>query len=190
MDEAFESVKQSFAREIKSELPGAARPLMADPWIVSGVLQKSIRRGETELVQRAALTLLTLKASALWRRLMVIASEDIGAGSEDLLAVTVAAATDGDWRQSVGGDERVAMFLARRLAEAPKDRSADYLICGAKDHPAKEAGRSACRGARLSRMCEPLRIRAFPCRIAQWPPGLRAALNGRARAGYLPPGGV
>jgi len=38
-------------------------------------------------------------------------------------------------RKACGGDLRVAVHLARVLAEAPKDRSADHLT-GAKDHPA------------------------------------------------------
>jgi hypothetical protein len=48
--------------------------------------------------------------------------------------VTVAAASDSAWRKDQGGDLRAAVHLAGLLAEAPKDRSADYL-CGAKDHP-------------------------------------------------------
>jgi hypothetical protein len=42
--------------------------------------------------------------------------------------------SDAAWRNACGGDSRIAAYLAKVLAEAPKDRSADYLAC-AKDHP-------------------------------------------------------
>jgi hypothetical protein len=61
--------------EIKQCAPPIFAPIAVDPWVVSSLLQKSIRRGETEIAQRAALTLFKLKGSAIWRRLMVIAFE-------------------------------------------------------------------------------------------------------------------
>lgn len=120
----------------------SVNPLPADQWIVSSVLQKAIRRGEVELAQRAALTFYHHRKSALWRRLMVIAFEDVGAGSADALAMTVAAGTDPAFRKNSGGDVALALHLARLLAEAPKDRSADYLICGARGHPRLEGARN------------------------------------------------
>jgi hypothetical protein len=109
-------------------------PIAADPWIVSSLLQKSIRRGETEIARCAALTLFKHRGSSVWRRLMVIAFEDVGIGSLDVVTTTVAAAGDSAWRKNHGGDLKLAVYLAGLLAEAPKDRSADYL-CDAKDHP-------------------------------------------------------
>jgi len=75
-----------------------------------------------------------VKGAAIWRRLMVIVFEDIGIGSLDAVTKTVAAASDSTWRNAQGGNPRLALTLAGILAEAPKDRSADYLV-GAKDHP-------------------------------------------------------
>src|SRR5262249_14038953 len=92
------------------------------------------RCGETETAQRASLTFFKLKGAAIWRRLMVIAFEDVGIGSVDALTSTVAAAGDSAWRKGHGGDLRLAVQLAGLLAEAPKDRSADYLY-DARDHP-------------------------------------------------------
>lgn len=134
MRDAFGEARQRLACEIDRHPKQALEPIAADPWIVSSLLQKSIRRGETGIAQRAALTFFTRKGSAIWRRFLVIAFEDIGAGSVDALAMTVAAATDPAWRKLSGGDARIAVALARILAEAAKDRSADYLG-GAKDHP-------------------------------------------------------
>jgi len=116
--------------------PGPSpEPIVADPWIVSSLLQKSIRRGEIEIAQRAALTLFKMRGAGIWRRFMVIAFEDVGIGSVDAVTMTVAAGSDAALRKACGGDLRVAVHLARVLAEAPKDRSADHLT-GAKDHPA------------------------------------------------------
>jgi hypothetical protein len=134
MHDALDGAKQRFAREIDFNFILQSKPIAADAWVISSLLQKSIRRGETEIAQRAAFTFFHLKGAAIWRRLMVIAFEDIGIGSVDALTKTVAAAGDSAWRKSHGGDLRLAVYLAGLLAEAPKDRSADYL-CDAKDHP-------------------------------------------------------
>jgi hypothetical protein len=134
MHDALDGAKQRLAHEIDSNLLLPSKPIAADPWVISSLLQKSIRRGETEIAQRAAFTFFRLKGAAVWRRLMVIAFEDIGIGSVDALTRTVAAAGDSAWRKSHGGDLRLAVCLAGVLAEAPKDRSADYL-CDANDHP-------------------------------------------------------
>ncbi|THD62551.1 MAG: hypothetical protein E7813_20505 [Bradyrhizobium sp.] len=118
-------------------------PLIADEWVIKSLLQKSIRRGEVEIAQRAALTFLAQRGSAIWRRFIVIAFEDIGAGSADVVAMTVAGSTDGKWRKQSGGDIVVAAHLARLLAEAPKSRSAEHLITGSNGHPSLEQERRA-----------------------------------------------
>jgi hypothetical protein len=134
MRDTLGAAKQRLAREIDSNSALPSEPIAADPWVISSLLQKSIRRSETEIAQRAAFTFFHLKGAAVWRRLMVIAFEDVGIGSVDALTTTVAAAGDSAWRKNHGGDLRLAAYLAGILAEAPKDRSADYL-CDAKDHP-------------------------------------------------------
>ena len=135
MRDVFGDAKRRLARKIDSNSTVLTEPMAADPWIVSSLLQKSIRRGETEIAQRAALTLLKLRGSAIWRRFMIIAFEDIGAASIEAVTMAVAAGSDTVWRKACGGDARVTASLAAVLAEAPKDRSADHLV-GAKDHPA------------------------------------------------------
>jgi hypothetical protein len=84
---------------------------------------------------------LAQKGSALWRRFIIIAFEDIGAGSTDVVAMTVAGSTDGKWRKQSGGDIVVAAHLARLLAEAPKSRSAEHLITSSDQHPSLEQER-------------------------------------------------
>jgi hypothetical protein len=130
MADALIQARQLLARAIDRDAEYKVEPIAADPWVVSSLLQKSIRRGESDIAERAALTFLKLKGSAIWSRFMVIAFEDVGAGSVEGLAMTVAGASDPAWRKRCGGDVRVAAQLARTLAEAPKDRSADYLGAG------------------------------------------------------------
>ena len=134
MRDALGAAKLRLAREIDSHSDLSCSSIAADPWIISSLLQKSIRRGEIEIARRAALTFFKVKGSAIWRRLTVIAFEDIGIGSIDALTMIVAAADDSAWRKNHGGDLTLAVHLAGVLSEAPKDRSADYL-CDAKDHP-------------------------------------------------------
>ena len=135
MRDLLGDARQRLACEIDTYSPPLLEPIVADPWIVSSLLQKSIRRSEVEIAQRAALTLFGMRGSAIWRRFMVIAFEDVGIGSVDAVTMTVAAGSDAPLRKACGGDLRVAIHLARILAQAPKDRSSDHLT-GAKDHPA------------------------------------------------------
>src|SRR6266567_2853282 len=84
-------------------------PLRCDRWIASSLLQKSIRRGEVELAQRAACTLHAFDRSAIWRRLVVIACEDIGVGDIHALAAA--------YRSLGAGDELAhSMVLAAKRA--------------------------------------------------------------------------
>jgi hypothetical protein len=133
MRDTLGAARQWLAREIDSKSALPSKPIAADPWVVSSLLQKSIRRSDTNIAQLAAFTFFKLKGGAMATPL-VIAFEDIGIGSIDALTMTTAAAGDSAWRKNHGDDLRLAAYLAGLLAEAPKDRSADYL-CDAKDHP-------------------------------------------------------
>jgi hypothetical protein len=154
MRDALCATKHRLAREIDSYSAVACKPIPADPWVISSLLQKSIRRGETEIAQRAAPTLFKLKGAAIWRRLMIIGFEDIGVGSIDALTMTVAAAGDSAWRKNHGVELKLAVYLTSTLAASPKDRSADYL-CGAKDHP------------RLAGFTQAMTKASLNCRILQ-----------------------
>jgi hypothetical protein len=137
MSDVLAEAKHRLAIGLDCE-PPIFEPLVADQWVVKSLLQKSIRRSEVDIAQRAALTFLAQKGSAIWRRFMIIAFEDVGAGSVDVVAMTVAASTDRGWRRQVGGDAIIAAHLARLLAEAPKSRSAEHLITTATHHPSVE----------------------------------------------------
>ncbi|TXN72845.1 hypothetical protein [Methylobacterium sp. WL6] len=117
------------------------RPLAIDHWLASSLLQKAIRRGDADLAARAAITLHDARGATIWRRFMVIAFEDVGAGCVEAVGDAVTLGTDKDARTAAGSEERVAVWLARRLAHAPKDRSSDYLICSARNHVSLQEAR-------------------------------------------------
>lgn len=144
MPDLFNPTREALAQQIAAAPPAVCAPLRADKWIISSLLQKAIRRGDADLAQRAALTFLGSQGAAIWRRLMVIAVEDVGAACAETLIKTVAACTSAEWRKEAGGAAAVAAYVVRLLADAPKDRSADFLICAAKDHPSLEAARERC----------------------------------------------
>src|SRR5580704_9466712 len=123
MIDAFATIKEHLAEEISREQDPEIQPLNADPWVISSLLQKSIRRGETEMAQTAVLTLLGMRGSAIWQRLILIAFEDLGIGAVDLVVETVAVGMDSAWRKSIGREVAAARYFAGRMAEAPKDRS-------------------------------------------------------------------
>src|SRR6266480_5330621 len=84
--------KQVFDRiheQLDCSVDGDVGPLKCDRWIASSLLQKSIRRGDSELAYRAAFRVQELDRSGIWRRLIIIAFEDVGAGDIGALIDTV-----------------------------------------------------------------------------------------------------
>lgn len=120
MSDALSQAKHRLAIGLDRE-PLVFEPLIADQWVVRSLLQKSIRRGEVEIAERAALTFLAEKGSAIWRRFIVMAFEDIGASCTNIVAMTVAGSTDAKWRKQSGGDNVVASHLARLTARQKPD---------------------------------------------------------------------
>lgn len=114
--------------------PTALMP--GDRWIRLSALQKAIRRGETGIAQSAAFSLLATDKAALFRRLPVIALEDVGMGAINCTMGVIAASTSAAWRKSAGGDAVVLHALVAWMCRAPKCRAADNAILAAKDHPA------------------------------------------------------
>jgi len=142
MNDLFPGTGRMPTDDDHSVRPTIPPPLAIDPWVASSLLQKSIRRGDADLAERAAITLHRFRGNGIWRRFLVIAFEDVGVASVDALIKTTAACTAPNWRADVaGGDERVLCLIARLLAEAPKDRSPDHLISAAQSHPALEDAR-------------------------------------------------
>lgn len=136
--------------------------IAVDAAVISSLLQKSIRRGETSIAQFAARTHLAKRGTHVWRRLLVIAFEDVGIGAPDLLVEAVSIAADPNSRKQLGGNEAAAVYLADRLAAAPKDRSTDYLLCAAGFHQRLRSIRFALRRAPLEDALEVVQDPEWP----------------------------
>ncbi|WP_327649915.1 hypothetical protein [Aurantimonas sp. C2-6-R+9] len=116
-------------------------PLSCDPWVASSAVHKAIRRSDTETAERAILTLIRHRGTGIFRRLMVIAYEDIGIAAPDLLVSITRLCTDVRLRRQYGDTPTVARWMVRAMAAAPKERSSDYLICSAVHRPDWECHR-------------------------------------------------
>ncbi len=67
----------------KADEPAPPVPLAVDRYIALSALQKAIRRGHEDLALRAAMNLMIGGPHAIWRRLGIIAFEDIGVANID-----------------------------------------------------------------------------------------------------------
>lgn len=118
--------------------PTSSQAYLPDQWIALSLMQKAIRRGDTPQAIRAASYLNNLDYRMLWRRLVVIAWEDIGVGDPDLCFMVTAAAGSRKWRQQHGGDWSVAAYLTTAMSKSIKDRSTDDLMMVALHDPSLE----------------------------------------------------
>jgi hypothetical protein len=124
--------------------------LRCDKWLASSSLQKCIRRGHVDLALRAAATFSEIDPVGLWRRLISIACEDIGAADTQVVIETIALATSPAWR-SKHGETQLLANIVRRLAEASKDRSADLLMLAVRYHASLREMRETCGRVKLDR---------------------------------------
>ncbi|MEC5414789.1 hypothetical protein, partial [Aurantimonas sp. C2-4-R8] len=97
-------------------------PLSCDPWVASSTVHKAIRRSDTETAERAILTLIRHRGTGIFRRLMVIAYEDIGIAAPGLLVTLTRLCTDARLRRQHGDTPTVARWMVRAMAAAPKER--------------------------------------------------------------------
>lgn len=99
----------------------------ADRWILLSGLQKAIRRNDIEYAQRFGLSLYRIDKRAFWRRLPIIAMEDIGLGDADLM-LEVCKITWGSEYRKLRSDESFALDLIDKITNAPKNHAIDHLI--------------------------------------------------------------
>lgn len=138
-----------------------------DPWLAKSALQKSIRWGLEEDALRAAFTLLQTYPDSLYRRLAIIALEDVGLGDLPLVHQAVWVAGKKVWRQANGGDWHIAANLVQRMAVALKSRDACDLIVAAHLHPQIEAQRAELPNLREEELLDIVRDlgKALPIRV-------------------------
>ena len=123
-----------------SEIETASLP--GDHWIAASALQKAIRRCDAQVAERAALALYRWRGPRIWRRLAIVAAEDIGIGSIDAVVEAVAVCTDTAQRSDAADEVRLLLQVVRLLANAAKDRAADFLISAAHHHPSLAEARA------------------------------------------------
>lgn len=116
--------------------PPASIPATITTGVATALLQKSIRRGRTDLALAAAEVLSRLDPDRLWRRLVVVAFEDVGVANADLIYQTVTAAAHRVRLARRFGGWRLVSLIVSRLAASAKCRAADDLHVAAFDCPA------------------------------------------------------
>lgn len=109
--------------------------VIIDQWLANSLLQKAIRRGDVLSAERAALIFYRSCGSAIWRRFIIIAFEDIGIADLGVVTEVTELAANSKMRRAVGGNQTVIRYLARSLALAIKSRSAEHLITSVLHHP-------------------------------------------------------
>ena len=127
--------RELLADEILAYREPPPAPLKISPWLAMSLLQKAIRRGEIELAQHAASTLLLIAPERLWRRCGAAAFEEVGVADLQTVSLVTAALAGKRYRATIGGDWKVASFIVDQMAKAPKCRAADDLLLTADSHP-------------------------------------------------------
>lgn len=110
----------------------------ADKWKLSSQLQKAIRHGMRDEAMVAAQDLAKIEPSYLRYRLAVIAMEDVGAGSPDVVLETLGPG----WKKAeveARGGEGVVMETVERFVVATKDRTPCDLMYATRFVPEFEA---------------------------------------------------
>jgi hypothetical protein len=136
------NAREQLAHEIFTHREPKPSPLKISPWLAMSLLQKAIRRGESELARQAAATLLLIAPDRLWRRCGAAAFEEVGVADLETVSLVTAALAGKRYRATIGGEWRVASFIVDRMARAPKCRAADDLLLTADSHPRYQRARA------------------------------------------------
>lgn len=99
----------------------------ADKWLTTSALQKCIRRGQRDLAERYARSGIRIDADHTFRRLAIIALEDLGLGNLKLIAATLAILGNKRRRRRIG-EERLAAYLAMQMSSSIKSRLACDML--------------------------------------------------------------
>src|SRR5438094_3879785 len=101
-------------------------------WELVSAFQKSIRRGDKETALRlvSAMDSMPEEYAYLWRRLCVIACEDVGPADDVLASFVVACSTVFPPKKTAGENYRIISYLAEQMCDLPR-RSRIYCSYGA-----------------------------------------------------------
>jgi hypothetical protein len=112
-------------------------PLKISPWLAMSLLQKAIRRGESELAQHAAATLLLIAPDRLWRRCGAAAFQEIGVADLQTVSLATAALAGKRHRATIGGEWKVRDLVAPNCLAAMTRSSAGELDARAPARPGR-----------------------------------------------------
>ncbi|PZP55944.1 MAG: hypothetical protein DI586_05290 [Micavibrio aeruginosavorus] len=129
-----DEILNELADEIQASTICEPEPIMGDRWLLASLLQKAIRRGDTQTAKKAAASLWRQDRNSVFRRLITIAPEDIGVGDLDAVVKTFLALTSSDWRKKVG-ELKVILFLVGALCEAHKNRLSEEIYTQIEKSP-------------------------------------------------------
>lgn len=126
-----ERILNELEADIAAKQPDTLTPMPGDKWLLSSCWQKAVRQGDVEIAQRAASALWRQDRQSLYRRLHIVALEDIGVGDLCTMVKVLTATASAIWRRRVG-DERVALHLTQLMCGAVKNRMSDELFSQAE----------------------------------------------------------
>ena len=98
-------------------------------WRVTSAMQKAIRRGNVDTALEMANALHGFDWEYIWRRLPIIALEDIGVADIPLVCAIIWVSGKRVWRESNGSCLKYTYMLIERMAKSVKDRSVCDLVC-------------------------------------------------------------
>ena len=125
-----------------------------DKWLAASGLQKAIRRGKQGEALTCTRILVDVDPQRLWRRVAVIAMEDVGVADMAAVADTILASRSKVWRDENGGDWLTASFVVSNLAAAVKCRGADDLGLVAVFDPDYKEARAELACATDATLCD------------------------------------
>ena len=101
-------------------------------WELVSAFQKSIRRADKAIALRliSAMDSMPEEYAYFWRRLCVIACEDVGPADDVLASFVVACSTVFPPKKTAGENYRLICFLSEQMCDLPT-RSRIYCSCGA-----------------------------------------------------------
>ncbi len=101
----------SIRLEIHTSGQCEGEPPNIDRWLAASALQKAVRRGNEEEALSCARLLSDVDPQRLWRRIAVIAMEDVGIGDIEATAQAIWASRSKTWRGKCGGEWHVASYV-------------------------------------------------------------------------------
>lgn len=133
--------------------PPAIEPMPGDVYLLASTMQKAIRRGETNNALRAGYSLWNMDRQRFWKRLHIIALEDVGVADTEALIQTLIATANPIQRRN-WGDLRTGLYLIQLLCRSLKTRMADSLYIQAEKSPVYAALRQELAAAHHDDLAE------------------------------------